>query len=65
MQRSELIEDMKKSTDGSGFMNKSELARYLGIDRHNVKPYTDLCAPVIGRQRYYVGDLADAIIRLR
>lgn len=65
MMKSELMEDMKKSTNGSGFMNKKELARYLGIDRHNVKVYTDLCAPVIGKQRYYVGDLADAILKLR
>jgi len=65
MHRSELMEDMKKSTGGSGFMNKTELANYLGIDRHNVKPFTDLCAPVIGKQRYFVGDLADAIMRLR
>lgn len=65
MTRTELITDMRKSADESGFMNKSQFARYLGIDRHNIKPYTDLCAPVIGKQRYFIGDLADAILRLR
>lgn len=64
MKKSELMEDMKKSNGGVGFMNKSELARYLGIDRHRVKAYTDLCAPAVGK-KYFVGDLADAIIALR
>lgn len=63
MTRSELIKDMKGITDGSGFMNKSQLAKYLGIDRHNLKPYTDLCAPVVGK-KYFIGDLADAIIEV-
>ena len=65
MTKSDLIADMRKSADNSGFMNKTEFAKYLGIDRHNIKPYTDLCAPVIGKQRYFIGDLADAILRLR
>ena len=63
MTRTELIKDMRQSADESVFMNNTQFAKYLGIDRHNTKRYTELCAPVVGK-RYFIGDLADAIIML-
>lgn len=61
MNRKDLIADMRRATDGSGFITRKELAKYLHLkDPAGVDRYTYGLARISGR--YFIGDVADRLM---
>lgn len=61
MNKKDLIADMRRTTDGSGFITRNELAKYLhlkdpaGADRY-IHGLPRLSS------RYFIGDVADRLM---
>ena len=60
MLKENLVAEMSKSVGGAKWINKTELGRYLGCSRSTVA--NRLCGIRRVGQRYYIPDVANAII---
>lgn len=61
MTKAELVSDMKQSL-GSSFVTRKKLSEYLGVSLRTADKYLLPLNKVSG-QLYFVGDVADSILR--
>lgn len=64
MTKKELVADMKKSVNGSSFIIKSDLMKYLGVgSHHTIEKYVNDLERINGRY-YFIPDVAESMLRL-
>lgn len=67
MNKQELLRDMKQATKGASFMSVEEFARYKGVHPNTAGKQLkglEYMQEERGKRKYYfVGDLADMILR--
>lgn len=60
MEKKELIRDMEKQTGGASFITMTQLAGWIGVDRHTARRYVDGLERVDGKY-YFVPDVAEKL----
>ena len=64
MTKKELVADMKHAVNGSSFINRTDLMKYLGVgSHHTVEKYLHGLERLNNRY-YFVPDVAEQMIRL-